>query len=91
MFEMCPDRDPRAAFNLEPRENVTRSSLTFPGFLLLGRQTVTFICFDAVWIPLSLYPSCTMKLMRRDRRHAQLPNGFLLSHPLRVNLQDGLF
>lgn len=59
---MCPDLNPRAVFNLEPHENITRCSPTLPGFLLVGRQTVTFVCFDAVLIPRALHLSCTMKL-----------------------------
>lgn len=88
---MCYDLDPWAAFNLKQRGNITFPLIYILGFLLLGRRDINCVCFDAILIQLALYLNCEMKLMQRDRSQARLPNSFLLSSPLHINLRDGMF
>lgn len=91
MSEMGHDLDPWAALNLKQHENVTFFSIYTLCFLLLRRQNINYVCFDATLIQLALYLNCEMKLMQRDGSQARLPNSFLLSSTLHINLQDGMF
>lgn len=82
------DPDPWAAFNLEQQENITFVSVYVPGFLFLEGKILRV---SAIPMEAALSLNCAMELMRSDRSQARLPNRFLLSSPLDINLQDGVF